>query len=165
MTRWTVLTVMFGLSGCIIYDTDEPKCDGCYADSGSWGGGGGGGGNGDTADSAPIVEEAQFVLTPSEAEIGATVIASLTVLSGEFDLSQVSTARFYGGVQILAAENRGSELLMTIAVDPQAVAGPVDLLLEINDGTVQLIDDALLIVEAEQNTGGGGGDDTGSGCE
>ena len=116
----SLLPLLSLLSGCIIYD-HENKCKGCedssFTDTD--------GPNhtiddtGDTAgtdtgatDTAPIT--AAFLLTPAEIEAGHTAIVSLTATG--FDLSTVANIRFYGTVNLIASENRGDEVLMTVEI-------------------------------------------------
>ncbi len=152
------------MSGCIIYD-HENKCKGCedssFTDTD--------GPNhtiddtGDTAgtdtgatDTAPIT--ATFLLTPAEIEAGHTAIVSLTATG--FDLSTVANIRFYGTVNLIASENRGDEVLMTVEIPAGASPATVDMLLELNDNSAKLVEDALTILESSGTT-----DDTGTPCE
>ena len=151
------------MGGCIIYD-HENKCPGCEDSSFTDTDGpnhtiddtGDTSDTGDTGDTAPIT--AAFLLTPAEGEAGHTAIVSLTATG--FDLSTVANVRFYGTVNLIASENRGDEVLMTVEIPAGASPTTVDMLLELNDNSAKLVEDALTILE-DSGTGG----DTGAPCE
>jgi hypothetical protein len=107
------------------------------------------------------VEAHTFALAPSEAAAGTTFIASLTV-EGPFDLATIESVEFTSGVQVLASENRGTELLMTIQIPDNVPEGPTDLLLRLSGDQIELFENALTVL-AVDGSGGTGGTDTGSG--
>lgn len=147
MFRWLLV---LPLTGCIIYDS-EGKCRHCDGDG--WSGDTAGlvdddtaGGGGDDTSGDDAAEHA-FTLTPDEASPGEVVITSLTV-EGEFDLATIEDLEFVGGdVSVCATSSRDAELLVTISVAAEATFGPVDLLLYLPDGQVELVNDALDIVD------------------
>lgn len=169
-----LLPVLALLGGCIIYDHDKcPNCDTDF-DSGVDHGNPGNHQTGDdtatqtddTGTTTPA--ETHFYLDPDYGSPSATIITSLT--ADNFDLNTIANVRFYGDVNILAQSNRGTELLLTLQVPPNAALGTADLLLELNDGTARLIEKAFTIVEdgagdPDPNNGpngGTGGTDTGN---
>lgn len=175
--------VLFLLGGCIIYDHDG-KCRECELDTaglsengGNGGNNGGNNGGDDTAtddsgtdsagdDTAP--PETTFTLSPNTATAGDVVIASLTATN--FDISTVASTEFFGDVEVLASENRGTEILFTISIPATAPSQSADLVLILNDGSVELLDDVLAITAADGSGSTGsdpsnGGGDTGTGCE
>lgn len=162
----------FFLSGCIVYDHGG-KCHDCE----DWDTGFGtdpqvGGNTDDTAgntdtstDTANEGDSRSFSLSPSQGNPGDTLIASLTADNG--DTSSISNLHFYGEVTVLASENRGDEVLLTLSIPADASSGTADLLLEFEDGSAQMLDDIFQIGEGGAGTQGGdpnGGTDTGSGC-
>jgi len=159
-------------TGCIIYDGNCRKGD-CRWD--------------DTADrddeglgeDTGEVAEASFAIDPAEVGAGDVVIASLT--AENFDLTTVTEVEVYGDVTLVAAANRGDELLLTLNVADDAAEGAADFLLHVGDD-VEFIE-ALLVVHAADYDGqtdedtdgdgntddgntddGSGTDDTGSDC-
>ncbi len=164
---WSILPLaapLVALSGCIFYDRTG-KCwqrdhhgedsDGaCVVESDT---AGLSDGSGDTGASA--TPSASFSLAPDEADAGEAIIASLTV-EGEFDLAAVTEVEVFGDVTLLAAHNRGSEILLSIAVDDRAADGSADLLLHI-DGDAVFVEGALILHAAKRSDSGDGGDGDG----
>lgn len=141
------------LSGCILYDSNG-KCHECGPDELQEDTG--------ALQDEPDVEPHAFALSPSEAALGETFIASLTV-EGPFDLLSIGELEFFGGVEVIATDNRGDELLMTLLVHQDATLGPADLLLRLADGQVELVEGALLVSVDGGSGGNGTDDDTDSG--
>lgn len=160
-----ILPLAAVLPGCIIYDRTG-KCwhhgddgDGaCVVDGESEGLSDGE--NGEGADSG-VAPAPVFSLNPSEANAGENVIASLTV-EGEFDLAAVNEVEAFGDVTLLATQNRGSEILLSLAVDSDAAEGTADLLLHI-EGDAVFVENALIVHANAGDDGGGSGDGSGSG--
>ena len=166
---FTILPLLLALQGCIVFDG---HCSGCDP----WGDDGRPDRDrppredpvdtGEAEDTGSPVEPEPpsyaLALLPSEAEQGETFIASLGS-SGEdvLDLALIETLRFLGDVEILASDLRSAELLLTVAVAPEAAVGPVDLLAELDDGTALWQEAALTVWEAGSGhqAGGSGGDE------
>lgn len=166
----------FGLAlqGCIIYDHDCPGCDIDRVDEGQ---------DvrpdrdddpdcdepcdDDTGDvEQPPPPDYGFYLTPDEAEQGEVFIASLRA-DGEdpIDLASIAEVRLFGDVRILAADQRSAELLLIVEVAEDAELGPVDLLVELDDGSAAFEDAALTIFPAGSGHEAGSSDDGSSPCE
>lgn len=164
MTRIAPLLLLLPTlsTGCIIYDgTCGPKGDCHWWDD-------------DTADrddqglegDTGEVLEASFTLTPNEIEGGTVAILALT--AENFDLTTITEVEIFGEVALVAAANRGDELLLTVSADDAAVDGSADLLLHIGDD-VEFLEGILTVHAAPDDgsgtdSGGGGGSDTGSDC-
>ncbi|MDP2312251.1 MAG: hypothetical protein Q8P41_05045 [Pseudomonadota bacterium] len=151
MIRLSLLLPLALLGGCIIYDT-HGKCPGCEGDEDGWWDTGRPGGDTDTdgeTDTAGDTDGSTFgfVVTPSQLEIGSTVIASLTAAGG-FDFSTIEGIEVYGEVDVLAMDARADELLLTLAVPATAVAGTADLLVLLPEDRVEFLGDALTLVAA-----------------
>ncbi len=161
------------LGGCIIYDTKAGRaCFGCADDEVA------GLEARDTAEADAVEEDdgVVFGLSPSVAEPGASLIGSLDVLEGDYDLGAVTSVEVYGPATLLVSEPRDGELLLGLAVASTASVGAtVDLLLHGADGGVALVDDALTVVapgtaddgqagggNADGDEGSGGADDGGT---
>lgn len=157
MRLMTVALLLMPLNACIYYD-NQGDCEGCgwdwQDDTGYWG-------DTDVVDdtasddtavddtasdtSDPDPVRMVMSLTPNEAELGATIIASLTEESGA-DLSTVESVRFFGAVTVDALEARPSEVLMSLKIGGDGEIGPVDLLAEFDDGTAVFLEGALNLV-------------------
>ena len=164
---YPMLSFVFLLGGCIIYDRTG-KCPECtWEDSGGESGDpsnpGGDPNESGGDDSGGEVADASFLLSPSEGLIGSVFITSLT--AENFDLSTVAESSFYGDVELVATQNRGDEILYTINVPADASIGSADLLLVMEDGTARMLEDVLSLVTelTEDPNGTGGGSGSGSG--
>jgi hypothetical protein len=169
--------LLFVLGGCIIYDHNG-KCHDCDFDTGfsdepgtGNNNGNNNGGNQDDSSASDdsgeptesVPQEASFTLTPNSATGGDTLIASLT--AENFDLTTVASTEFFGSVDVLASENRGTEILFTLSIPADAATGTADLVLVLADGTVELLDDVLSITAAEGASPAGEDSGTGDGCQ
>ena len=155
MNRLILLLPTAFCSGCIIYDDNckgrnawecevEAFDDGLSA----------------TQENEAQVPAAVFSLNPSEATAGETFIASLT--AENFDLSTVGTVEIFGNAGVIATQNRGDELLLTVTVSADAQPGDVvDLLLNVGNDAV-FVEAALSIVDPAETGQGeeGGGEDS-----
>lgn len=134
MFRHFPLVALFG-SGCIIYD-DVERCKDHECDEIDVGD--------DTAGLS--VPDPSFSIDPSEVEAGSTFIA--TVTAENFDLSTVESVEVFGPASLLAQQNRGEELILSVTVDASAlVADEVDILLHV--GSDVLLIEAAITVNAE----------------
>lgn len=133
------------MGGCIIYeekvvvrgDHGEEYCDDGPGSDG-W----------DDQDIAPM-----YWLTPGIAAPGETLIVSLES-DQAIDWESVSDLHFYGDVSVCTTSARDDELLVTISVSPEALEGPVDMLIIFGEGEPAYVPAALTI------SGAGGGDGT-----
>lgn len=152
--RPILLFAILPFAGCIIYDhTPDEKCDGCSSSDDT-------GGLGDEAPAAT------FALDPSEGAPGESLIASLTVADGVFDLATVTSVESFGDLSVDAMQNRGDEILLSLSVPPGAVEGEVDLLLHLQDGDATWFGAAFTVLPPDDEgdgSPGGGGPDTGDG--
>lgn len=97
----------------------------------------------DSADEAPTPV---FTLSPDEGSAGKTFIASLT--ADDFDLSTVGSIEMFGNASIVATQNRGDEVILTVTISAQAEPGDVvDLLLNVGNDAV-FVEAALSVVDA-----------------
>lgn len=98
----------------------------------------------DTTDDPPP-PDISFELTPAEAEQGDVFIASLT-MGGEDapGYEAITEVTFYGDVDVLAADIRSYEVLVSVAVAEDGDGG-VDLLVELEDGSAVWAEDILTI--------------------
>lgn len=143
------------LGACIVYD------ESCPDDRGGRGQGeddtsGDDHGGEDTA--APDPDEDSdgealgMSLDPSSGLPGEELISSLTATQA-FDWARVEQLRFFGPVRPCAFQARPDELLITLVVEEEAEAGPVDLLLELDDGGAVWLEDAFTVLStAEEPT-------------
>ena len=144
------ISLLPSLGACVLYDNDCRDDDFWSDDSGRPG-------QDDTGvDPEPKV---QLWLDPDAAAPGADLITSLQA-DLVFDWTTVVSVEFYGPITPCTMQAREDELLITIAVDDDAMAGPVDLLVELDDGSAIWVDDAFLVLEpgTEDGTDGGGTD-------
>ncbi len=134
MFRHFPLVALLG-SGCIIYD-DVERCKGHDCEDVET-----------TDDTAGLeVPDPSFTIDPSEVEAGSTFIA--TVTAENFDLSTVESVEVFGPASLLAEQNRGEELILTVTIDATAaVADEVDILLHV--GSDVLLIEAAITVNAE----------------
>ncbi|NOY25713.1 MAG: hypothetical protein GXP62_07545 [Oligoflexia bacterium] len=153
------------LTGCMFRDNGH-KDD-------QWGDGPNGHANGDcdtqqgdTADTGAAQNgdhpAANFWLEPDTAAPGESLIASLQA-DVAFDWSSVQDVVFYGDVIPCTTQAREDELLITITVNADAAPGPVDLLIELNDGGAIWVDGAMTVVDGGAGSGGTGGTGSTSG--
>ncbi len=137
------------LPGCIIYDHVGSCKDGaeCAADD-----------EGYVADTAALEEEApapSFTIDPASVQAGTTFIA--TVTAENFDLSTVTSIEVFGQASLLAEQNRGDELLLTVSVSAEALTGDeVDILFHVGDDV--LLVEAAITVSSEASAGSHGDD-------
>lgn len=135
------------LGGCIIHD-DSPcnsrnawECELEQFEGGLSG----------TQDSAPEAPAAVFTLSPDEASAGETFIAALT--ADNFDLSTVGSIEVFGNATVVATQNRGDELILTVTVSAEAQPGDVvDFLLNVGNDAV-FVEAALSIVDPATSEG------------
>lgn len=143
--------VFYDRTGCGKHDDDACSIEGDTA-------GLTGGGSGDTAE--PEAPAATFAVDPAELETGSTTIVSLT--AENFDLATVEGVEAYGPIEVVATNNRGTELLLTVAASAEAGEGQTaDLLLVVGDEG-EYLDDVFTLRTPESGTGGS---DTGEDCE
>lgn len=171
-TRAAVLGLpLSSLGGCILYDnnckdddfwSDE---DSGAADDGQDDGGGelpGDGGEDPGDGGAP--EPDSYWLSPDRIDQGETLIAGLQT-DGALDWSHVVAVEIFGDVTPCAIQARPDELLITLSADADAMPGPVDMVLEMDDGQGIWLEDLLIVVEADGGTDGGTDSGTdGSAC-
>jgi hypothetical protein len=93
----------------------------------------------------PPPRDISFELTPAEAEQGDVFIGSLS-MGGEDapGYEAITDVTFYGDVNILAVDQRSYEILVSVQV-AQDGEGPVDLLVELEDGSAVWAEDILTI--------------------
>jgi hypothetical protein len=153
-------------TGCVVYD-GKCKDDFGWDDTG-WDDADPGDEDGDEDEvSAP-----SFSLTPAEGIPGASLIASLQV-NEPMDFEAVSEVIFYGDVVLCTSQPRSRELLLTVSVADDAEPGLIDIMVEMDDGSHYLVEDAFDILNADGSSieddddvdtgagGDGGGDDGG----
>ncbi len=90
---------------------------------------------------------AAFVFAPDHAAPGTTSIVSL-LGDGSPDMAHVASVSFYGtgGVTSLALSHRSAaEVLLTVDVPSNAVAGAQDVLVEFDDNTAVFLTDAFTV--------------------
>lgn len=103
------------------------------------------GGLSGTQDTATEAPAPVFTLSPDEATAGETFIAALT--ADNFDLSTVGSIEVFGNASVVATQNRGDELILTVTVSAEAQPGDVvDLLLNVGNDAV-FIEAALSVVD------------------
>ncbi|MCK6502601.1 hypothetical protein L6R53_04270 [Myxococcota bacterium] len=144
------------LGACVIHDNDCPGDD-FWADDDS--------GRPDPDDTgAPEEPKARLWLDPDAGAPGEDLIAGLQS-DQPFDWSTVAAVEFFGPITPCTMQARQDELLITLAVDDDAPAGPVDLLVELDDGTAIWVDDAFLVLDGSTNGGGTDGSSDGGGTD
>jgi hypothetical protein len=108
-------------------------------------------GDDDPGDDNPIEEDPppnfDLSLNPDEAEQGDLFIATLTA-EGELDVGDVSEVFVNGDIDLLVTLQRQGEVVFVMEVDEQAETGGVDMILELENGTIIVFDAALTIYEA-----------------
>ena len=158
--RLTLLPLLGLLGGCIIVDTDyvgprHPHHHGMGQSC---------------ADDAPVVEEEVdpiFLLTPYSLGVGETAILSLSS-DPILDYSTISEIQLYGDATVCATEPRNEELLVTVAVSPDAAAGWVDMITVVDgvgywtDGALEITDGDPDPATGEDADGDGSPDDAGA---
>ena len=165
MRKALALTTLFlaAAPGCIVYESDgwdcgdDPELE-CRTD---WG-------LEDTAVDAEVPVELSF--HPSHAEQGETLAAVIRLDSGDLDLSGVSDIQFFGDVTIDAAVAESDRITAIITIPDDAELGPVDVVLEFQDGDGEVLPEALEIFAAGSGNSGtsdagsaGSGSDSGDG--
>lgn len=159
--RLLTFSLLPTLGACIVYDdrpcdkTDEDGRDlpGAEDGDGDIDGDGNADNDGDPdgdndgePDDEPVDPDGDgFWLDPDTALPGEELIAGLHS-EAAFDWSQVVEVHFYGPVRPCAFEPRADELLITLLVDEDAAPGPVDMLLELGDGSATWIAGPLTVV-------------------
>lgn len=158
------------LSGCIIYDNDGGG--GCEWDDGTCPDPFGGGNGDPTEDSAVedsgTVEDAVVLsLNPAQAEQGEIFLGSITVAEGELDLTLAKEIRVYGDAELLVWGARANEITATFEVRANAELGPVDLVVELEDGSAELLPAAFTVYAAGSGheSGDWADSDPGDDCE
>ena len=112
-------------------------------------------------EAAPI----ELSFAPGHAEQGETIPAILTLEGGALDLSQAILV-FYGPVDVLASVNEAGQITTILTIAEDAALGPVDLVLELPNGTAELLPAAFEIFATESGnsgsdwTSGSGGSDS-----
>lgn len=91
----------------------------------------------------------EFTLSmdPGEAEQGDMFIAHLSA-EGDLDVRDIANIYVGGGVSVLVTLFRDGEVVFMMEVDEQAETGEVDMVLDMEDGTVVVFDAALTVYEA-----------------
>ncbi len=98
----------------------------------------------DTTDDPPPAD-ISFQLTPSEAEQGDVFIGSLSMGGEDAPAYEaITSVTFYGDVNVLAADVRSYEVLVSMAVAEDG-EGAVDLLVELDNGDAIWAEDVLTI--------------------
>ena len=100
-------------------------------------------------EAAPI----ELSFAPGHAEQGETIPAILTLEGGELDLSQ-ATLVFYGPVDVLASVNEAGQITTILTIAEDAALGPVDLVLELPNGTAELLPATFEIFATESGNSG-----------
>jgi hypothetical protein len=170
-----LFAIGLALQGCIIYDHDCPGCEPDRRDEGIDGRPDRDGDpddceepcDDDTGDiTEPPPPDYGFYLTPDEAEQGEVFIASLRA-DGEdaVALDSITELRLFGDVEILAEDQRSTEILLTVRVLEDATPGLVDLLVELDDGSAAFEDGVLEIFEAGSGHDAGSSDDGSGPCD
>jgi len=152
--------VLVASSGCVSYDKDDALEDtGIAGDDGSFHE------NPDDGTEEPGEEDLgyQLVLDPPQAEQGETFIGYITTDSDDFDLTIVQDLRFVGDVELIGFDNRGDELVLSMAIDEQAVTGDIDIALILDDQSTVWFNGALTIFEAGSGNSAADYGDDGSG--
>lgn len=141
--------------GCVVYahDNDRGKCtdDDLFDDSDKPDDS-----DGDptepTAPTEPTVptEPVEFTLAldPPTGMIGETLLSSLVVSEGTYDLTGIVEVGFGGDdVEVIDLEARADEVVLVLTVAADATPGPVDVFAIDATGDVWLLPDAFTIVE------------------
>lgn len=155
--------------GCIVYESEGWDCgeDDDFECRSDWG----------IEDSGVDADEeiaVELSFHPGQAEQGETLAAVIRLDAGELDLTSVTDMQFFGDVMIDASVAESDRITAIITIPEDAELGPVDLVLEFQDGGGEVIADALEIFEAGSghsgtsdagSDGSGGGDGSGSGSD
>jgi uncharacterized membrane protein YgcG len=144
------------LGGCIVYDNECPYSDGDHSY-----------GDHDYDNGGDDVIQATYELTPGTISPGEVIISSLvsdmaldyeTIVEVEFTSSQI---------RVCTTTARDDELLITIGATDSAAVGFVDLVITFEDGSSEVVQDALEVVSVGDDPGnpndGSGGGSGGSG--
>lgn len=87
-------------------------------------------------------------LDPPTGLVGDTLLASLVVTEGTYDLSGIVEVGFGGGdVEVIDLQARAEEVVLVLTVAGDATPGPVDVYAIDGGGDVWLLPDAFTIVE------------------
>ncbi|MCB9745556.1 MAG: hypothetical protein H6740_23455 [Alphaproteobacteria bacterium] len=92
---------------------------------------------------------------PAAAEQGEVFLASITVADGEADLTEVSGLHLYGPAEVLVWGARPGEITATLAVPEDAAIAEVDVVVEFEDGTAELLPAALSIYPKDSGNSAG----------
>jgi len=147
----------FALQGCIIYEDDhcDGDCEWEWDDDGDWCDEDGRDQDGEWCDDPgddtddPEPEPAfDLFLDPGQAEQGETFLATLTA-EGEFLVSDVTSVRFTGGLEVLYQEVREDQVLILVDVPASADLGPADLVISRAEAPAVLFESALVVGEPD----------------
>jgi hypothetical protein len=144
-------------SGCIYYEggCGEEEWE-CREDFGEWDTGAAG----DVDGEEEVAVELAF--SPNHAEQGEVFAAYVHVAQGEIDLSGVSELSVYGDAEVLSLVARPDQLVLIVEVAADAELGPVDVVVEMQDGDAELLPQAFTIFPAGSgNSASDGGADGG----
>ncbi len=160
-----VAIAMLG-QGCVVYahDNDRGKCsdDDLFDDDTGRGGQEPSAPTEPTEPTGPTAPvEFTLALDPPTGMIGETLLASLVVTEGAYDLAGIVEVGFGGDdVQVIDLEARADEVVLVLTVAADATPGPVDVFAIDAAGDVWLLADAFTIVEHSDP----GMEDTGVWC-
>ncbi len=141
-------------SGCIVYDNECP-----YGDDHEYGD--------HEYDHGDDVVEAVYDLNPDTIAPGEVIISSL-VSDMAVDYNTIVEIEFNSSdVRVCTTTARDDELLITIGATDTAIEGYLNMVITFEDGTSELVADALLVSFGDDGTedpngGDGSGDDGGS---
>lgn len=158
MRNLLLLGVTFAFtSGCVIYESETCAWDedaGCAFDDDF--------GPGDDwadedGDGVPDEDRDDLTLSfyPAAAEQGEVFLASIIVADGEADLTTVSGLHIYGPAEVLVWGARPGEITATLAVPEDAPTTEVDVVVEFEDGTAELLPAALSIYPKDSGNSAG----------
>ncbi len=148
MSHFTRPMILLGLvsaaaSGCVVYENDHAGNDGydedyTYGDDGV-----------DDSGDVDATPELAMGFHPDQAEQGEAFLGYLSVSEGELDFDTVEAITFYGDVELQDFDVRDDEIILSVAVSPDAVTGDVDILLEFGGNQAFWAEGVLTIYEAD----------------
>ncbi len=100
-------------------------------------------------------------LSPDSAEAGDPLITSL-LCDGDSDYDDIEALHIYGDVQVERIQALDAELLVALTLDADAEPGPVDMVVEWDDGQTVLMDSGLIVHADSDGPSGDGSSDGGS---